>query len=148
MLKRILIIEDNAEQREMLREVLTYFDFLVTALPDGRDMFSQIAAFNPDLLLIDYILPGDNGVELCLKLKKDYRTSEIPVILMSAYLGILEHFSCCSDILCKPFDLEAILSKINNLLQVREIHAAVSEEYFLAHLPVSAPIDFITDENQ
>ena len=125
MLKRILIIEDNAEQREMLREVLTYFDFLVTALPDGRDMFSQIAAFNPDLLLIDYILPGENGVELCMKLKHDYRTSEMPVILMSAYLGVLEHFSCCSDVLCKPFDLDVILSKVNKLLQTERIPVTV-----------------------
>ncbi|MEJ6980392.1 response regulator [Pedobacter sp. P351] len=115
MLKRILVVEDNAEQREMLREVLSYLDFLVIALPDGKELFSLVESFKPDLLLIDYILPGENGVELCHKLKQDPRTSGMPVILMSAYLGVLEHFSCCSDVLCKPFDLDVLLQKINIL---------------------------------
>lgn len=121
MLKRILVVEDNAEQREMLREVLSYLDFLVIALPDGKELFSLIESFKPDLLLIDYILPGENGVELCHKLKQDPRTSGMPVILMSAYLGVLEHFSCCSDVLCKPFDLDVLLQKINNLTGVEKI---------------------------
>ena len=60
-----------------------------------------------------------------MKLKHDYRTSEIPVILMSAYLGVLEHFSCCSDVLCKPFDLDVILSKVNKLLQTKRIPVTV-----------------------
>lgn len=115
------MVEDNAQQREMLREVLSYSDFLVMALPDGRELFNSIQTFNPDLLLIDYILPGENGVELCHKLKQDYRTSGMPVILMSAYLGVLEHFSCCSDVLCKPFDLDVLLVKINCLLEGEKV---------------------------
>lgn len=121
MLKRILVVEDNAEQREMLRDVLSYSDFLAVALPDGRELFRYIEVFKPDLLLIDYILPGENGVELCHKLKQNYRTSGMPVILMSAYLGVLEHFSCCSDVLCKPFDLDVLLMKINCLLEVEKV---------------------------
>jgi CheY-like chemotaxis protein len=117
MLKRILIIDDNEEHLEVLKETLGYFNFLIKTLPNGKDLFEHIESFKPDLLLLDHILPGyDNGLNLCAKLKSKPNTEDIPVILMSGYLMIINQLSCCNGFLYKPFDLDLMMEKIDNLL--------------------------------
>ena len=115
MLKRILIIDDDEEHREILLETLTYYNFEVNVLADGKRLFEVIESFNPDLVLLDYILPGENGIVLCEKIRNNPGTSLLPVILMSAYLGALDDISCCNSILYKPFDLEVLLKRINEI---------------------------------
>ena len=88
MLKRILIVDDNTEHLDVLKEALSYFNFFIQTSCDGRELLSLVETFKPDLLLLDYILPGDNGVELCQKIKNYAPTNHIPVILMSGYLGV------------------------------------------------------------
>ena len=71
MLKRILIVDDNTEHLYVLKEALSYFNFLIETRCDGSELLSVIETFKPDLLLIDYILPRENGVDLCQKIKNN-----------------------------------------------------------------------------
>ncbi|MDA9555541.1 response regulator [Pelobium sp.] len=119
MLKRILIIEDNAEHLEVLNEALSYFNFLIKAIPDGTELINITEDFKPDLFLLDYILPGESGVDLCNKLKGNLKTKAIPVIIMSGYQGVLEQFDCCDAFLYKPLDLNLLLEKIDDLLYLK-----------------------------
>lgn len=116
MLKRVLVVDDDDELRETLWEALSYCNFQVKLMVDGSRLDEAINIFKPDLILLDYMLPGINGGELCEKIKNDPATSDIPVILMSAYQDVFEHFQCCSKILYKPFDLDKLLEVINDHL--------------------------------
>lgn len=116
MLKRVLVVDDDDELRETLWEALSYCNFQVKLMVDGSRLAEAINIFKPDLILLDYMLPGINGGELCEKIKNDPATSDIPVILMSAYQDVFEHFRCCSKILYKPFDLDKLLEVINDNL--------------------------------
>lgn len=116
MLKRVLVVDDDDELRETLWEALSYCNFQVKLMVDGSRLAEAINIFKPDLILLDYMLPGINGGELCEKIKNDPATSDLPVILMSAYQDVFEHFHCCSKILYKPFDLDKLLEVINDHL--------------------------------
>jgi two-component system response regulator VicR len=116
MLKRILIVDDNTEHLYVLKEALSYFNFLIETRCDGSELLSVIETFKPDLLLLDYILPRENGVDLCQKIKNNASTNDIPVILMSGYLGVLEQFTCCNGFLYKPLDLNVLLEKIDDFI--------------------------------
>ena len=114
-LKRVLVIDDDEEHREVLLDALTYSRFDVNVLADGKMLFNAIGSFKPDIVLLDYILPGDNGIVLCDRIRNTPETSSVPVILMSAYLGALDHISSCNGILYKPFDLDVLLNMINDI---------------------------------
>lgn len=115
MKTRVLVIDDDQEHRDILSEALTYYDFKVKVCEDGRSLRQILETFKPALLLMDYRLPGENGIELCEKIKNEFGMPWLPVILMSAYLNGVEDLSNCNHILHKPFDLDQLISDINSL---------------------------------
>lgn len=118
MSKRILIIDDNENHLEVLKETLCYFHYDVKILTNGDHLMETVHLFKPDLILLDYILPGqDNGIALCQKIKNDFQTQDIPVILMSGYHLVSEQFSCCDGFLYKPFDLNILIQKLATYLE-------------------------------
>jgi len=106
MYKRILVVDDDTELREILMEALECFDFKVKILADGSELLVVIRDFRPDLLILDNVLPGENGETLCKRVRTDNDLSALPVILISAYPGT------------KPFDLEGLLEKVNGVLNL------------------------------
>lgn len=117
MLKRILIVDDNENHLEVLKETLDYFNFSIKTLSNGKDLVTIVENFKPDLLLLDYILPGNNnGLDLCRILKNNIETAQIPIILMSGYQMLFDQFCDCNGVLYKPFDLDLLIEKIDALL--------------------------------
>lgn len=114
-LKRILVIDDDEEVREILIEVLSYSNFQVSVLSDGKGLFKAIETFTPDLILMDYIMPGDNGFLWSERIRSTPATSSIPIILMSAYLGALDNVNFCESVLYKPFDMDMLLERVNDI---------------------------------
>jgi CheY-like chemotaxis protein len=115
--KRILIVDDNEQHLEVLKETLSYFQYEIKTLTDGRNLLSEMLKFKPDLLLLDYILPGEeNGIILCEQLSQQIQLKNIPVLLMSGYHLVSEQFECCSGFLYKPIDLDELIEKVDALL--------------------------------
>lgn len=115
--KRILIVDDNEQHLEVLKETLSYFQYEIKTLTDGRNLLSEMLKFKPDLLLLDYILPGEeNGIILCEQLAQQIHLKNIPVLLMSGYHLVSEQFACCSGFLYKPIDLDELIEKVDALL--------------------------------
>ncbi len=110
----IYIIEDN----EDIGYVLTYFlqdeGYNVSLFPTVADFNMAFEKSYPDLFLIDVMLPDGNGINVCTYIKKDLRTEQIPVILMSAHAPaeIMSKESCANAFLNKPFDLQVLLGVI------------------------------------
>lgn len=130
MKPHVLVIDDDQEHREILSEALAYFHFKVKVSSSGRDLKKILSNFKPSLLLIDYRLPGENGIELCKKVKEDFKMPELPVILMSAYPLDLEDLEECDYVLHKPFDLDNLINHINELLKAHQIELKHNNENF------------------
>lgn len=118
MSKRILIIDNDAEVLSMMQEALVYEGFEVKAQEEADRIFEVIDDYQPDLIMIDYILDGINGGEICHDIKTNRITFHIPVVIVSAYSKvILSLGNYKSDaFLAKPFGLDELVQMVNKLL--------------------------------
>ena len=115
MSKRILIVEDNRLMLEVLAYILINNGYEVFTLNSGTDVFSAIKARHPDLVILDLILPGMNGDEICQLIKLNRTTRNLPVIICSGEdeLGdMLHQKGAPDDVLQKPFDINSLIQKI------------------------------------
>jgi DNA-binding response OmpR family regulator len=116
-MKRILIVDNDQTILDVMEEVLGYEGFNVKTYSDTDNIFKCIDSFNPDIILIDYILNGINGGELCAQIKKTPETSHLPVVIISAYSKVLLSLGNygCDDFISKPFELDNLISRITTL---------------------------------
>jgi CheY-like chemotaxis protein len=122
-MKKILIIDNDPAVLDMMQEALNYAGYEVSTAEDTHDIFSLITEHDPDLLLIDFILNGVNGGELCHQLKVDPRTTRLPVIIVTAYTKMFLSLGDygCNGYLAKPFDLDELISQVNGFLAGPEL---------------------------
>jgi DNA-binding response OmpR family regulator len=85
-MKRILVIEDDADLSMLLRLIMKIqqSDWELSSATNGADALAQIEKFQPDLILLDIMLPGMNGIEVCRRVQSEARWSQIKVIILSA----------------------------------------------------------------
>jgi len=117
-MKNVLILDDDINVLEMLREVLRYSDYSVNTSQSTAGLFHLIKQSPPDLILLDYMLNGINGGEVCRQIKSDPSTEKLPVIMISAYSNLVD-FSAqygCDDIILKPFDIDELLTKVEGCI--------------------------------
>jgi len=81
---RILIADDNAANRELLEAYLADFDCEIETAVDGQDTLDKVTSFEPDLLLLDVMMPKLSGFEVCRKLKDDPQTAGVMVLMVTA----------------------------------------------------------------
>lgn len=121
--KSILVIEDNQELRSFIAGNLSD-QFHVIESGNGKTGISLALSMLPDLIISDIMMPDTNGLELCSKLKHDELTSHIPIILLTAKATSEDKLSGlksgADDYIIKPFSLEELRARINNLLAIRE----------------------------
>lgn len=122
--RKILIIEDDNDVRQFLVEEIGRL-YEVAAEADGKAGLELIRSFDADLIVCDVMMPGLSGFEVCARLKADFNTSHIPVILLTA-LGSedkqLEGVQSGADAyVTKPFSPKLLLTKISKLIEQREV---------------------------
>lgn len=120
MAKKILIVDDDPSLLEAIDLSLTYLGFQVRPLLASGNIMPMIKDFEPDLIILDYILKGITGSEVCSQLKKNPVTEEIPIIMLSGFSGDLNTIKSCGyDLfISKPLDLDFLVRKINNCLHI------------------------------
>lgn len=121
--RKILIIEDDHDIRQLLAEEIGCY-FEVETAEDGTSGFEKATSCNADLIVCDVLMPGMNGFDITRKLKNDFATSHIPVILLTA-LGSaekqLEGIESGADAyISKPFNIQYLLARIFRLIEQRE----------------------------
>lgn len=121
---KILVIDDNDDIRDFLNNQLSPYFEVVTA-PDGNEGIKRSMDDDPDLIICDVMMPGLNGFELTKKLKDDFATCHIPVILLTAYVPdelALESIEAGADAyISKPFSMKHLMLQINKLIEKREL---------------------------
>jgi signal transduction histidine kinase/ligand-binding sensor domain-containing protein/DNA-binding response OmpR family regulator len=127
----VLLVEDNEDLRFYLKDNLNRVYNILEA-KSGEEAWKKIVSNFPDLIVSDVMMPGMNGLELCHKVKSDWRVSHIPVILLTARTTDEQRIegleSGADDYINKPFNFEILESRIRNLIQQREkLHKALSQ---------------------
>ena len=117
---RIIVVEDNPDIRECLELILSDSGYSVMTFASPEGIFAAIEEHKPDLILMDVMLEGHDGRDICKAIKANRITGSIPVIIISATEGVEKTLAdcCASDFVAKPFDIDLLLSKIRSHLSV------------------------------
>ena len=119
MAKRILIVDDNELMTEVMTYILTGSGYEVIALNGGANIFNEIKTVRPDLLILDALLPGMDGRDICKLVKLNRDTQNLPVIICSGNDNIddaLSQKGAPNDVLHKPFNIDNLIEKVEHQL--------------------------------
>ena len=120
-MKRVLVVEDNEMNRDVLSRRLMRRGFDVLLAKDGTDGLAMAETHSPDLILMDLGLPEIDGWECARRLKASATTRRIPIIALSAHAMVGDREKAldagCDDFDTKPIDFVALLSKMERVLQ-------------------------------
>ena len=120
--KRVLVIDDDSGIGEMLKTLLEFygFDVDVTEKPDEAE--SIISEKDTDMVILDMLISGVNGTDVCRRLRKNENTAEIPILMMSALhdAGKKCKEAGADDFIAKPFEMEELIKTINGVLNSKQ----------------------------
>jgi CheY-like chemotaxis protein len=132
----ILVVDDNQQNLELLQVYLEDVDCQSVPASDGPEALEIISTNPPDLILLDVMMPKMSGFEVCRRIKSDPKTSDIPVIMVTALneFGDIERAidSGTDDFLSKPVNKLELLTRIKTLLKLK--HLSDKLERTLAYL--------------
>nr|WP_299379807.1 phosphate regulon transcriptional regulator PhoB [uncultured Halomonas sp.] len=136
--KTILVVDDEAAIREMIAVALEMADYRVLEADNAQEAHALIVDEQPDLLLLDWMMPGTSGIELARRLKREEATSELPIILLTAKSEednkILGLEAGADDYITKPFSPRELIARLRAVLRratPRGIEEAVEVEGLL-----------------
>jgi CheY-like chemotaxis protein len=121
----VLIVDDNPQNVELMHAFLEELPVKLVTAVDGVDALEKVAQHNPDLVLLDIMMPRMSGFQVCRKLKTDEKTKDIQVLMVTALneLGDIEQAAECltDDFVSKPVQKFELLLRVKSLLRVRHL---------------------------
>lgn len=125
MPNKILIADDNQANRELLEAYLAGVDCDTDIAVDGLDTLTKVKTFQPDLILLDIMMPKLSGFEVCKKLKEDPATRKIMILMVTALneLGDIERAVAAGtdDFLSKPVQKVELVKRVENMLKLKDV---------------------------
>jgi two-component system alkaline phosphatase synthesis response regulator PhoP len=122
---KILIADDNQANRELLEAYLASVDCDTDFAVDGQDTLAKVESFQPDLILLDIMMPKLSGFEVCKQLKSNPTTSKIMILMVTALneLGDIERAVAAGtdDFLSKPVNKVELVKRVENMLKLKDI---------------------------
>jgi len=123
----ILLVDDNYTNIELLKNILEKDDYEIAFAPNGEQALDLATKLNPNLILLDIMMPGIDGFEICQRLKENEMTRGIPVIFISAkskHEDIVKGFEIGgTDYITKPFNISEVLARVRTHLQIQNLMA-------------------------
>ncbi len=121
----VLIVDDNPQNVELLQAFLESLPVKIASAVDGVDALRKVEEHNPDLILLDIMMPQMSGFQVCRKLKGDPKTRDIQILMVTALneLGDIEQANECGtdDFVSKPVNKIELLTRVKSLLRVRHL---------------------------
>ncbi len=143
--QRILVVDDEHKISDMVSDYLHAVDFEVATAADGKKALSEIESFKPDLVVLDVMMPGLDGLDVIRKIRSE---SQIPVILLTARASEQDKLIGlelgADDYITKPFSMKELAARIRAVLrrsQPKQPHTEQSVEPVLSHGPIRLDLD-------
>ncbi len=125
MAEKVLVVDDSSVNRTLLAAILKKAGFEIAEAQSGEEALAKVAEVLPDLVLLDIMMPGIDGYEVCAALKADERTAAIPVIFLSALSEAADKIKGLetggADYVTKPFDKGEVLARVRSQLKIRNL---------------------------
>lgn len=122
---RILIVDDHPHNITLLKTYLKSTSYEIIEASDGPEALEKARTESPDLILLDVVLPGMDGYEVCTELKKDELTECIPILMMTALSDIKDKLKAldlgADDFLSKPFNQVELISRVRSLIRIKRL---------------------------
>lgn len=120
---RILVIDDDSGIGEMLKTLLEFYDFKVVVSEKPDEAEKLIKENDIELVMLDMLISGVNGTDVCARLRQNEETAEIPVLMMSALhdAGKKCKAAGADDFIAKPFEMDQLIAKINEILERKKV---------------------------
>ena len=117
-MKHIFVVDDEVTIRDLIKKYLEKEGYKVTLFADGKNLVNEIRRLSPDLVVLDIMLPGTDGLELCKEIRK---TSELPIIFVSArdeeFDRVIGLEIGGDDYLAKPFSPRELVARVKNIMK-------------------------------
>ncbi|MBM4064604.1 MAG: response regulator [Planctomycetes bacterium] len=132
---KILVADDIKQNVKLLRVILTASEFDVIEAYDGEEALEKAKSENPDLILLDIMMPKMTGYEVCQKLRANGMTKSIPIVMITALHEMDDRIkgieAGADDFISKPFNKTELLARVKSLLRMRQIPAKEEETNIL-----------------
>jgi CheY-like chemotaxis protein len=123
MSKKVLIVEDQPDSRRLMIDILSHLDtqgITILSARDGLEAYETVKQEKPDLILLDIMLPGMSGYDLCEKIKSDPTLAKAHIIVVSARFQLEDRQEAirrgADEYLLKPFDVQVLLDRVQHML--------------------------------
>src|SRR3970282_2813186 len=131
MANKILIVDDEPFNLDLLEQELQDQGYVIERATDGAEALEKVPSFLPDVILLDYMMPNMNGLEVLGRLRKDEKHKGIPVILLTAKASQEDKVrgldAGADDYVVKPFESFELLARVRSMLRIKEMHASLEE---------------------
>ena len=128
----VVVADDNPDNVELLREVLEAANYTVVVAYDGDEVLLKVAESNPDLIILDAMMPGKDGFEVCRRLKKWEQTRNIPVVMLTALQEVADKVrgieAGADEFLTKPVDMVELQTRVKALVRAKVYRQQVIEK--------------------
>ena len=127
----VLVVDDQEVNRRLLEAVLTPRGYRVLMADSGEEALRTLETERPDVVLLDILMPGMDGYEVCRRIRDDARTAVLPVVMITAS-GQQEKVRAteagADDFVAKPFDQAELLARVRSLVRVNRYHETIIEQ--------------------
>ncbi|NJK55907.1 MAG: response regulator [Pleurocapsa sp. SU_5_0] len=123
MINSILVVEDNDDLQVLFRLVLESEGYQVAIANNGQDAIKLLEETQPQLVLMDIMMPGTSGIEVSRSIKQQQNYETLPILLVSAVDRLKDqqlNYSQANGVLYKPFNLDDLLNKVEELTSDRQ----------------------------
>jgi class 3 adenylate cyclase len=131
-MRKILVVDDTPHNVKLLVDLLTAKGYAVVTATSGQAALEQIESERPDLLLLDVMMPGMNGYEVCAKIRENPANGVLPVIMVTALDPSQERIkgleAGADDFLTKPVNRAELLARVSSLLRIKELYDTVQAQ--------------------
>jgi class 3 adenylate cyclase/CheY-like chemotaxis protein len=123
---KILVVDDIVQNVKLLDDLLTLKGYAVSTAATGEEALAKVAAESPDLILLDVMMPGITGYEVCRRLRADPATALLPVVLCTSLDPQQERINGieagADDFLSKPINQPELFARVRSLLRIKQLH--------------------------
>jgi Response regulator containing a CheY-like receiver domain and an HTH DNA-binding domain len=120
-MRKLLIVDDSADLRDAMQRLLSFYDFIVHTATDSKTLVDQLELFKPDIIIIDVLLNGEDGRQICKDIRENPLNKEITILLFSASPKHLVNFQEyeADGVIEKPFGIKELIENIETAIQNR-----------------------------